>query len=112
MSILPRFTQSFASLDLCFRCCVSLPRLVTDCFLDRFGPRGLCRGGRVDDRPGGEVAMIEESKSLGRLELSPEKGSLVMAVLLGCKGGSSTEDLGILSFSESDTHSCIGRSLK
>lgn len=83
MSTLPRFTQSLASLDRCFRCCASFPRFVTDCFLDRFGPRARpCRGGNVDDRPGGEVAMIDGSRSLGRPEFSPEKGSLVMSELL------------------------------
>lgn len=64
MSILPRFTHSFASLDRCFRWWPSLPLLVIDCFRARFGPKGLCRGGNVEDRPGGEVAMIDGRRSL------------------------------------------------
>lgn len=50
--------------------------------------------------------MIEGSSSLDLPALSPEKGSLVISELLIWIGGSSTEDLGILSLSESDAQSC------
>lgn len=50
--------------------------------------------------------MIDGRRSLGRPELRPEKGSLVTSGLLNCNGGSSTDDLGIRSLSESETDSC------
>lgn len=52
--------------------------------------------------------MIEGSNSLDLPALSPEKGSLVISELLMCIGGSSTDDLGILSLSESDAQSYNG----
>lgn len=50
--------------------------------------------------------MIDGRRSLGRPALRPEKGSLVTSELLNCIGGSSTEDLGIRSLSESESDSC------
>lgn len=50
--------------------------------------------------------MIDGRRSLCRPELSPENGSLVTSELFRCIGGSSTEDLGLLSLSESETDSC------
>jgi hypothetical protein len=65
--------------DFCFLWWASLPRFDTDGFLGRFCPSGLCSGGSVDERPGGELARIEGSMSRGR-ELRLAKGSLVMSL--------------------------------
>lgn len=50
--------------------------------------------------------MIDGRRSLCRF--GPEKGSLVISELLSCWciGGSSTEDLGLLSLSVSESDSC------
>jgi len=75
-----------------------------------------CRGGNVEDRPGGEAESIEGNRSLGLLEFMPfgglvnaGNGSLVGSLLLGrCMGGSSIEDLmALLWASVSDNHSYI-----
>lgn len=51
---------------------------------------------------------MEGRRSLCLAELIPGKGSLVMSELCICIGGSSTEDLGLRSLSESDTDSFQG----
>ena len=79
------------------------PRLVIDCFLGRLGPNDLCRGGRVEERPGGEFERIEGSKSLRGAEFREGNGSLVGSFPT-CIGGSSIVLLGILRPSLSDCH--------
>ena len=78
-----------------------------DCFRGRLGPRGLCKGGRVEDRPGGEVEFRMEGKMSLCLEPSfPENGMLVMSAWDRCIGGSSIDERGIRPVSLSECQSC------
>jgi len=90
-----------APLDFLLPC----PRFVIDCFLGRFGPNGRCRGGSVEDLPGGEVESMEGSISLCLDKSCEEYGALVTSALFRCIGGSSIEDLGRLPPSWSECQS-------
>jgi hypothetical protein len=65
-----------------------------DCLRGRFGPSDRCKGGSVEDRPGGEVFIKDGKISRCRWMLD-EKGSLVMSLADICKGGNSIDVLGI-----------------
>jgi hypothetical protein len=104
-----RLKWVFSPLDFCLLCCGSRARLDTDCFLGRAGP-GRWSGGKVEDRPGGDVDRIEGRSSLLLCGLRWENGSLVGSMLFPwCRGGSSIEDrIACLCASVSDIQSCIG----
>lgn len=80
--------------DLCFL----WPLLLIDCFRGRPVPTGRCSGGKVEERPGGELERIDGSRSRRLRPLRPEYGSLVGS----CIGGSSIVERGILGPSTSE----------
>ena len=80
--------------DLCFL----WPLLLIDCFLGRPVPVGRCSGGRVEERPGGELERMDGSRSRRLRPFRPEYGSLVGS----CIGGSSIVERGILGPSASE----------
>lgn len=68
-------------------------RFETDAFRGLVGAC-LCMGGKVEERPGGDVDIIEGRSSLGLFEFKAGNGSLVTSTLFRRRiGGSSIEDL-------------------